>query len=284
MTKTVAIVGLADFAREALKDSRADEIWSLAWSYKYDWIPRIDRLFEMHPVWMMGNSERPAHVNMYEHWRWLQKPRGYPVYMLQDIPIVPGCIRYPIEEVTADLFGGTLRRGGQPTDFYGSTVDYMIALAIHEKFDVIELHSIQMGSLTEYRYQRESAAFFTGLALGRGITVKMPAGCIMLQGRRYGYQGGQMIFRQDLERMLVDFENKRSRALAHLQHAEGLLEAALNSGDPERVEVARVNVNKYRDEVLIASGGYQLLVYEIQEIDLEEPTWELENPLSKIET
>jgi hypothetical protein len=284
--RTVAIVGLAESTREALRDSQADEIWTLNWAYKYDFIPRIDRLFEMHPVWLMGKSKKPEHRKMYDHWRWLKRKtaRGYPVYMLQDIPRVPGCVRYPIEAVTADLFGGALRRGGQPSDFYGSSVDYMLALAIHEQFDVIETYGVEMGSLTEYRYQRESCAFFIGLALGRGITVKLPGASILLRGKRYGYEGGQMIFRQDLERMLVDFENKRSQALARLQHAEGLLEAAMNSGDPDQVETARVNVNKHRDEVLIASGGYQVLVYQIREIDLEEPTWELENPLSKIET
>lgn len=280
--RRVALVGGAEATRGGIASSRADEIWTVNWSYRYDWIPRIDRLFEMHRVWLMLN-DRPEYVKVRDHWRWLMEHEGYPVYMLKHVPQIPACVEYPLDAVCSDLFGGRLSKAGREFELFGSSFDYMLALAIHEKWDVIELHGMEMGSETEYRYQRETAGLFIGMALARGIRVELPENSILLRAKKYGYEGSQMIFRQDLERILNNMRNKSNEAMARLQHFEGRASEQAKSGDGMIDEKLSEKMQAARDDVLIASANEQLITYLIREIDLEEPDYEFVNPIRKID-
>lgn len=271
--RRVALVGGAEKTRGGISNSRADEIWTVNWSYKYDWIPRIDRLFEMHRIWLMLN-DRPEYVKVKAHWEWLQKHEGYPVYMIKDVSEIPACVPYPLEEVCADLFGGHLIRGSKAAELFGSSFDYMLALAIHEGFEVIELHGMEMGSDTEYRYQRETAGLFVGMALARGIRVELPGNSILLRSKKYGYEGSQMIFRQDLERILTNMKQKHADSMAVLQYYEGQASQKPTDEILQRLQDAR-------DDALIASASEQVVTYLIREIDLEEPEYEFINPIKK---
>jgi hypothetical protein len=84
-----------------------------------------------------------------------------------------------------------------------------------------------------------------------------------------------MIFRQDLERLHDKWTEINRDALARLQFWEG---RASGNGDTEVLE----NQRAAREEALIASGGLQLLEYQIKFIDLEEPEVGIKNPLKSI--
>ena len=278
--RTLALLGGAETTRGQVWTSQAEEIWTMNWNYLYEWVPRIDRLFEMHPVWLYARTEKKEYVKPRRHWKWLHEPRDYPADMLQEIPAIPRCVRYPIEQVTAALFGEALQRDGQLFDLFTSSFDYMLALAIYEGWDVIELYGLEMGSDTEYRYQREGAAFWIGQAVARGIKVKLPRGSVLLRQKKYGYEGGQMIFRQDIERMLQKVQEKKRDALARLQHVEGQMAAVqAQNGELAELEAKR---QEYRDDALVASAGEQMLIFQLREIDLEEVELELVNPLRQI--
>ena len=92
-----------------------------------------------------------------------------------------------------------------------------------------------------------------------------------------------MIFRQDLERMLTQFEQKRLEAAARLQHAEGRLSVIIES-DATKEEVIEANqaCTRARDDLMIASGAEQTIIYQIREIDLEEPDLDLVNPIANV--
>ncbi len=273
--RRLALLGGAEETRGGVWDSQADEIWTVNWFYLYDWVPRVDRLFEMHPVWLFTYNEQAEWQKPRDHWQYLHQPLPYPVYMLADIPEIPACIRYPIEDVTAYLFGERLIKGRNLQDFYTSSFDYMMALAIHEKWDVVELYGFEMGSLTEYRYQREGGAFFIGQAVARGIQVILPEKSVLLRARRYGYEGGQMIFRQDLERLHDKWEEKHRDATGRVQYWEGRCAGNDDENAHEQLRLAR-------EDALITSGGLQLLNYEIRFIDLEEPEISIINPMMSI--
>jgi hypothetical protein len=274
--RRVALLGGAEETRAGVAQSKADEIWTLNWSYLYDYVPRIDRLFEMHPVWLYATTDKEEWAKPRKHWDWLRtQPRDYPVYMLRHIPEVINCISYPIDEISAYLFGDLLSRGGQAQDFFSSSFDYMMALAIYEGWDVIELYGFEMGSLTEYRYQREGAAFFIGQAIARGIRVEMPRKSVLLRARRYGYEGGQMIFRQDLELIHGKWQERHRDAMARVQYYEGRMSENATDENADKLRLAR-------EDALISSGGLQLLEYQIRFIDLEEPELELKNGLAII--
>jgi len=279
--KTVALVGFAETTRDGVIQSTADEIWTINWAYNYDFIPRIDRLFEMHPIWVYIRTHKPEYIKPREHWKWLHKPRPYPVYMLREFPDIPNCRAYPLKEVTDFLFGNRLTKGGDPTSFYSSSFDYMMALAIYEGFECIELYGLEMGSTTEYRYQREGAALFIGMALARGIQVKVPSNSILLRGRKYGYEGGQMIFRQDLERILSELSKRKRDAFARMQHLEGQAYLMEQVGQAIPEELSE-KIGKAKEDALIASASEQTLNYLIREVDLEEPELDFINPLETI--
>ena len=281
--RTVALAGGAAETREGIRESKADEVWTLNWSYKYDYIPRIDRLFEMHPIWLYSNTGKPMWEKPARHWEWLNTQQaGYPIYMLDYFPGISGCVRYPIEEVSQDLFGERLVKGQSPHVLYTSSFDYMMALAIHEGFNVIETYGFEMGSITEYRYQREGAAFFVGLAIGRGITVSRPANSVLLRSKIYGYQGGQMIFRQDLEHHLASWDEQRNAELARLQHLEGQYTAIEQKAEGEELEAMRIAISRQRERAVGAANAYQAVAYLIQEVDLEEPEIKIIEPLGSV--
>lgn len=279
----VALVGGASETRWMLEKSRADEFWTVNWSYNYDWIKRIDRLFEVHPAWLYASVDKPEWKKPRDHWDWLTKHVGYPVYMQRKLPSVPESIEYPLEEVISSIFGDrllTLTKDGEyiPGDIFGSSMDYMMGLALLEGFDEIEVIGIEMGSNTEYRYQRESFAVWTGIAIGRGVRVIRGQGSSLFRIKRYGYEGGQMIFRQDLERLYEKRSEEYMVALARVQHFEGRLAEVLEDTQELPQEMAD-EYRDLRDDLTIKLGWKQSLEYLIKSVDLQEVEDKIENPL-----
>lgn len=92
-----------------------------------------------------------------------------------------GLHNYPIERVQKNI----------PTDYFTSTVDYAIALAVHMNFDEIHLYGINMTFGEEYEYQKAGADFWCGVAMGRRIklVVHSKGSSIMIarDGMMYGY-------------------------------------------------------------------------------------------------
>ena len=284
--KRVALVGGASETRWMLDKSQADEFWTVNWSYQYDWIKRIDRLFEVHPAWLYATVDKPEWIKPRRHWEWLTKHVGYPVYMQKKLSDVPSSVKYPLDEVTTEIFGDnlvTLSKDGEylPGDVYGSSMDFMMGLALLEGWDEIELIGIEMGSNTEYRYQRESFAIWTGIAIGRGVRVIRAQGSSLFRIKKYGYEGGQMIFRQDLERLYESKSEQYMIALAKLQQYEGQLAVVEEQNGEIPIDMAET-YRDLRDDVTIKLGWKQCLEHEIQHIDLEEVEAKVVNPLVQV--
>jgi len=287
---TLALLGGAETTREDVWNREHDEIWTMNWSYRYDWVPYIDRLFEMHQVWLMGKSGQPEYQKVTEHWEWLKEERPYPIYMLGDFrDEVPSCVEYPILEVTEHIFGTHFRKGDKPTRYYGSSVDYMLALAIYEHdklgyWDRVEMYGIEMLVDTEYRYQRDGLFYLLGQANARGMITNTPEHSRLLRTKCYGYEGAQMIFRQDLERLHEMWAIRKRDSFSILQNLEGQLQTLLKNGKGESREAEKLafKVRDKRDEAAVAAGWVQCLEYQIKEIDLEEPEDVFESPFVTI--
>ncbi len=293
---SVALVGFAPNTLDQVKRTRADEIWGIVWAYKYPEFPRIDRLFEMHPIWVQAQTKKREYVKPREHWEWLKANQNIPVYMQEQRPEVPLSVRYPIEEAEALLDGWT--RSGAAVRMFTSSLDYMLALAILEGFDEIEIIGVELSSNSEFHYQREGFAFWLGMALSRGIRVRQHAPTTLLyKPKRYGYDGDQMIYRQDLERLRNEYGQQHRDALARVQFFEGQLATAREAvqryeGDDDfqrqrMIEHAlekEERLRKERDGLALTSGALQTVDYLIREIDLEEPSAVLVNPFDSVVT
>ena len=105
---------------------------------------------------------------------------------------------YPLQEII-DYFA---------TDYFSSTVDYAIALAIYERFSEINLYGVNMSNLSEYSYQKPGVDFWCGVAIGKGINLKShsPISTIMKtrDGLLYGYG-----LKQEMNNLIVHNDSKR---------------------------------------------------------------------------
>jgi hypothetical protein len=277
MAKSVALYGFAPSTREGVWRSQADEVWSIVWAYKYE-MPRLDRIIEIHPIWMQARSQKPEYVKAREHWEWLMQNTTIPVYMTEQRAEVPRCIEYPLPGVQS-LVPQARRRS-----VFSSSFDFLIGLAVYEGYERIEVYGFEMGSDTEYRYQREGAAYWIGYCDAHKIELILPANTALLSKRLYGYEGGSMIYRQDLERMRTTRQQQKVEAFARLSNLEGQLRVTLSEKGAESQEyheLQRAWDSQYR-LCLVISGALQECEYYLKEIDLEEPSVELTDPVGFI--
>lgn len=271
--KSVALYGFASISRDGIWQSTADEVWSIAWAYNYH-IPRLDMILEIHPIWMQARSQKPEFEKVRHHWEWLKTNHTIPVYMTEVRPEVPRSLRYPLEEVQA-LLPAARRRS-----VFTSSFDFLMGLAILKGYDRIEAYGFEMGSDTEYRYQREGAAYWISQCDARGIELVLPNRTALLKKRIYMVEGGAMIYRQDLERLLNQRANQKKDAFARLANLEGQMKQATD--EDVRAAIAREWDKQYRI-AMVTHGAYSEIEYLLKEIDLDEPSDELTDPYGVIE-
>jgi hypothetical protein len=184
MNKTVAIAGFSTTTLPALKDSKADEIWTLNHAFVMGFaIPRIDRVFEIHKYgWFL----RKGQYQLTNYRKWLRKKHPFPIYMQKEYKSFPSSVRYPIEEVHEYIFGHLLRNGERNL-YYQSSFSYMMALAIYEGVSRIEIYGVDMTNDTEYNYQKPSGELMIGVALGHGIDVVLQPNSGLCKAQLYAY-------------------------------------------------------------------------------------------------
>lgn len=271
---SVAIVGFAASTRDQVHESKVDEIWSVNWAWQYD-LPRIDRLFDMHPRWHLTH---PGDL-MSEHWAWLQREHTFPIYMLEPFPEVPNCVLYPVEAVVANV--------GRP--YFTSSVSYMLGMALLKGFDRIELYGIDMGTSTEYAYQKAGTEYLIGMAEGRGVEVYIPKESKLLHAGLYGYDGGfQVIARQTLEKIRTEYQRQFDAHLAQFNQVRGRWETLRKLAEEEKnktkqrqlTEQARHVYQEYlntKDAVLAVDVSIQVMNHLIDNVDAKAPDLTIQN-------
>jgi len=208
------------------------EIWTVNAMYKTwpDLVSYITRWFYLHSRDMRGHS--PGVDTSPEMWRWFSKQRNFMIYLRQTYDDIPMSVKYPRKEVREHIRELSL----DPTfSFFRSTFSWMLALAMHEKFEEIDFYGIEMGDVTEYAYQQLSFVYLIGLARGRGVKVNiLPESQLLKCVVEYGFddeavvnfafkkrfqmlQGRLNQFSQD-EQNARDQKNKMHGALSNMQY------------------------------------------------------------------
>jgi len=217
--KTIAIVGFAPTTRDiAPYDDPDVEIWGLNEAYKYDFMKRWDRWFQIHQPW---SYRRPENRNDPDHWEWLQKDHDFPIYMQDVDPDVPASIKLPLQEIIDTFLPNVIRGEGEVIEYFTSSYAYLAGFAaLLHKDDLenlrLETYGFEMSTMTEYHYQKGSTEFWMGLLAGKGADIWAPEDCKLLHGLKYGYEVTQMINRQELEfrkRQLTEMEAEKVSAL-----------------------------------------------------------------------
>jgi hypothetical protein len=128
-------------------------------------------------------------MNVYEDGRWGEQEKKEARIVSQrckesGIPYV-WLENYPIKEVMARF----------DTDYFSSTLDYAIALALYRGYDEINLYGITM-TIADYSSLKCGCDFWCGYAKGLGVKVKVHGETTVMRttdGKLYGYdkpQGG----------------------------------------------------------------------------------------------
>ena len=219
----VALIGFAGTSRSmAPYDDLDVECWLLNEAHRQPWAKRISRHFQMHQRWDHSKQNNPSYA---EHWEWLQKEHPFPIYMLEDYPDIPSCVKYPLDEI-CERFLPNVRRGtikGETTlnKFFTSSFAYKCALALYLDFKEISVFGYEMQTRTEYFYQAESTCFWLGLAAGLGVKIYIPNNCRLLNAELYGYEVSRMINRQRLEFLKTRHEAAFAMANNEMQRVAG---------------------------------------------------------------
>lgn len=175
----LSLVGGAKTTRDLYRQYSADEVWTLAYQHS---LIDADYLFEMHRF-----EDVPP-----QRWELLYHVTS-PVYMLHDEPDIPMAILYPI--------GHVLRVMPASFQSFCSTLDYMLALAIYKEVQRIQIFGFELEQTGEWFYQKPTAYYWIGLALGRGIDVFIPEQSKLWKLRLYGYEGYPRVDPQVIERL-----------------------------------------------------------------------------------
>ena len=147
-------------------------------------------------TWMLLKRRRPRlwvelHRSIWWHqkktWRqgytqWLMRQKARPVLMQHRYAAVPRSVMYPKGAITAAFPGAP---------FHG-TVDWLMALAIWLQVKEIAVWGVDYASSHEEVYQKVGAAYWVGVARGRGIQVRLSPQCPLLSNpmpdtQTYGY-------------------------------------------------------------------------------------------------
>ena len=191
----VAIVGFAGSRDQAPFDNPEYEIWTV--NNLHGFVPRQDRIFQVHQrwEWTPGYGNPAEHGILTEDHLEYLKTCGIPVYCVDKFDDIPTSIRFPIEKMTEEF--GVQRTGHENPDhkdgYWTNSISMMIALAVYEKFKVIEIYGVDMAVDSEYHYQRPSCEYYIGIAKGRGIDVRLPAESDLLKTRfTYGFENDKI--------------------------------------------------------------------------------------------
>lgn len=271
----LAIVGFSPTTRHlAPFDSPDHEVYILNEEYAFPWCKRYDRTFQMHQRWDFMRQNNSNHPN---HPLWLtnrsdtcmtckgtgsvvqvlgssKEPQScpdctngiytsdrnisLPIYMQQEYPDIPGSVEFPLDEVTK-LLG---------KKYYRSGFSYMMGLALLLEYPRIELYGFEMGSGTEYHYQKANGEWLVGLAMGKGIDVYLPDDCTLLKGPVYGYEDSRIGYRQNLETRLAVLNNqitKQKTVVAKAEAESELVRSLLEKPDQDLMALMAEKAQNY---------------------------------------
>tara|TARA_R110000787_G_scaffold30816_2_gene82290 strand:- start:238 stop:948 length:711 start_codon:yes stop_codon:yes gene_type:complete len=162
--RTVTILGKAPRSGTLVEG----EVWSCndlqtrlpeGWSFD-----RWDRWFDLHT---------DAHIKKHRPlaWEWYRTNDGRRrIYLHRPYVEIAGSVGYPRAEMQT-LF----TVGEHPCEYFTSSIDWMLALAISECVDRIVLHGVDLWEAPHERGdQRCGAHYWIGIARGRGIDIEIP--------------------------------------------------------------------------------------------------------------
>lgn len=162
------------------------EVWTVAKlimspDYKEQ---RTDRLFNMDDLnKMLSFDENSKWKSAYSRDDFVKaiNDKNIPLVTSYVYPELKNCIAYPLKEIHEKW--GLL--------YYTNTICYMIAMAIYEGYQSIDLWGVAQGGLKEYIEERKGVEAWLCLAAGMGIRVAVNGASTLFKNKDnelYGYK------------------------------------------------------------------------------------------------
>jgi len=245
--KTLALCGFAVSSRHlAPYDKRNVAIAGCNEAYAADYMKtsegifRADYWFQMH---MLEDWSRENNPNDPRHPEWLSLQHNFPIIMQEKFPNVPNAEAFPLAECdemffsnvwTIDLVKGKKRKwlDVYKHGYYTSSFAWMIAYAIwQQKWDMIEVWGFNMGTQSEYMYQKPGAEFWAGQALALNVGLAIADNSPILKGMLYGYEIANVLLPTQMQGRLKEISEELSplKDKALKQHGARLMIENLSS-------------------------------------------------------
>lgn len=212
--KKVAIVGFASSSRD-LAPFHDPEYVILALNQLYRHIPRADGWFDIHHDF--NAKEKVVEGTDYDTWL---RTVPIPVFLTQRQDWIPTSVTYPLPQILAKW----------NSDYFRSSISYMIAYAIWAGFTTIGLWGVDLVAGSEYEHQKANAEFWLGMANALGIEIVLPeATALCKQPYRYGYEAEPatgFVKLSMMEERLKKYAQRRLELVAELQTLDGAMQEA----------------------------------------------------------
>lgn len=174
----VCIIGAGPTWRTAPWGDPTYEFWGINAFHRMKDPENYDRWFQLH---LPGSGE--GHIDDKDHKVFLEK-RKWPIYMVRKFKEYPGSLAFPFWEVVD-------RCCPAHRPYFTNTIDFLVCLAILERFDTIALYGVDFISDIddEYYKMRQSLEYYLGRAIEAGILLEIPADSALLKTDRvYGFE------------------------------------------------------------------------------------------------
>lgn len=216
--RVVALIGSAPSTQHLIPWANIDiEIWGLGWRQH----KRHNRLFDLHK----GNLD-PGAKNVPPDYALYLKQCGCEVFLCEADSRVPMSVAYPLQRILQFL--GPELDPRADSKYFVSTCAYMLALAIYEEVDEIQMYGYDFTTDSEYSHQRPNIEYLIGVARGKGVSVYIPPGCALLEySYLYGYERRPwvgFITPELIDERQKQYNQKKEKLLAELHTLDGALQ------------------------------------------------------------
>ncbi len=155
-----------------------------------------------------------------EYLTWL-RAQDFPIYMWEKETDIPCSVAYPYDKIVE-------KYGHEGKPYLTSTFAYMLAMAIEEKPDRIEIYGIDLVAEEEYRYQRAGTEYLIGFAKGLGIEIYLPDLCPLLKAPPYGKYGfaeaRTLWTEQQLSDRTAALQQQQAKLMSDLNAVQGAIQ------------------------------------------------------------
>lgn len=163
------------------------EVWAVGKMLMLNPSPKkVDRLFNMDDIDHLlmirrGVFSRDAYIKAINE-------RRVPFYSVRTYEDIPQSVEYPLREVVEKV----------KVPYFENSIAYMIALAIVEGYEQIDLYGVAQMGAHEYVKERGCVEYWLGVAAGLGLAVGIHTHSLLLRGTSE-YMYGYMQTREELK-------------------------------------------------------------------------------------